>query len=920
MNSATPSAPSSRESAPALSYSSSVCNVPNQRELNPARANTSNPDFHSTFTRFRLSPHTTPSTTPSPLLTRAASIPRTVQGTNSLNEPPASSGVPRTVITAAPSRKTAIPPERSVTILKSMHNTTTGLLTTKSMPSKPVSRPSPPTCNPSALQQPGVPSPTVVNALPFSVQRPPSALYSRPANAPITLTADNAVTKLIESNEAVVNVASTSRQPYHSESKQPRIGQTIHATSLNQTETRSPSQATTQNRPTNETCFGASRLPTSSQTTRKASRQPTLNAMQAVSIQRASYKTVNAAPSKVQMVNSLTGQSGTNHNANTAVVNVASNLSGFSTLADSASMSTASATQLTGLASVANAGGKHSIANSMQFYLVPSKNNMNAVNDRSSRANPSGGVGPGKPVPHPGRSSQGHNRMHADVKGVPQTSAVNGSSCISSRYTNRAPTASISLTHGSRRAQNAGIQAITNTSKLGTQIMRGNNPSPPALSTSGLPVTHPSRTQSSKSREGNAVQRASRLQTSTAPQPPSAAKVTMAGERRLPLLGPVGTQRTEIVPTSTNATAIAGATKLSFCRMRTATSMKNQSTITHDNPALQVCSLLDSRTMPGAKGATACVNTGNGRRIAESGTHNMRGRSTSDAKTISMKISTDVSKSQLTPTKRLSSVSSEILAASVKRSRPSPPVPKTFASARSPASVTHGHTSQQIVGKSAATPALQSQSLAVLPEMQHAENSRISIGMRFNDMEHVRVWNREEKRKIAGNAAPLGKNIERYLREHQECEVYTGQDISDKQERKASGLQYPSALSAGDHVTVWNRVEKRKIAGNAAPLVKNLEAYLRKNPNCEVYNLQDRRHGDGGIRIQVHSNDNISSQDQRGQLAFEKHGISANKLPRSGHSQSQVRAHPVRQYEGHTLVQAPEVSSSPLSQNPAPFF
>lgn len=94
---------------------------------------------------------------------------------------------------------------------------------------------------------------------------------------------------------------------------------------------------------------------------------------------------------------------------------------------------------------------------------------------------------------------------------------------------------------------------------------------------------------------------------------------------------------------------------------------------------------------------------------------------------------------------------------------------------------------------------------------------------------HVTIWNRVECRKIAGNAAPLRRNLVRYLAANPDCEEYKDQD-------KRPGNQNPE----NKHVPIWNKVENRKVTGNAAPLRKNLIAYLAKHPDCEEYIGQDK--------------------------------------------------------------------------------
>ena len=51
---------------------------------------------------------------------------------------------------------------------------------------------------------------------------------------------------------------------------------------------------------------------------------------------------------------------------------------------------------------------------------------------------------------------------------------------------------------------------------------------------------------------------------------------------------------------------------------------------------------------------------------------------------------------------------------------------------------------------------------------------------------------------------------------------------------------YPALGFAAQRITIWHKIQQRKIVGNAAPMAKNLQQYLDKHTDCEVYKGQDR--------------------------------------------------------------------------------
>jgi len=133
----------------------------------------------------------------------------------------------------------------------------------------------------------------------------------------------------------------------------------------------------------------------------------------------------------------------------------------------------------------------------------------------------------------------------------------------------------------------------------------------------------------------------------------------------------------------------------------------------------------------------------------------------------------------------------------------------------------------------------------------------------------ITVWNKKENRKISGNAAPMENNLHDYLAKHPDCEVYAGQ----------GGMVDPAARAAQQlaekRITIWNRVERRKVSGNAAPLEKNLKMYLKKHPEYEVYTGQERSRGEGHAPTQ--------QQRMSGKQAWGRAPVLTTEVVQSGH-------------------------------------
>ena len=106
--------------------------------------------------------------------------------------------------------------------------------------------------------------------------------------------------------------------------------------------------------------------------------------------------------------------------------------------------------------------------------------------------------------------------------------------------------------------------------------------------------------------------------------------------------------------------------------------------------------------------------------------------------------------------------------------------------------------------------------------------------------QRITIWNSEEMRKLSGNSAPLRKNLVAYLNKHPGWEVYIHQDAEGLKREKLE-RKHRCKVGVNDEqarVPIWNHKEQRKLTGSAAPLRKNLEAYLAIHQDWEVWSGQ----------------------------------------------------------------------------------
>eukprot|EP00736_Rhodelphis_marinus_P012637 Rmarinus@m.14385 len=136
--------------------------------------------------------------------------------------------------------------------------------------------------------------------------------------------------------------------------------------------------------------------------------------------------------------------------------------------------------------------------------------------------------------------------------------------------------------------------------------------------------------------------------------------------------------------------------------------------------------------------------------------------------------------------------------------------------------------------------------------MESSEKLKTTSEGDSDKQRRVHLWHKRDRRKVVGLAAPMMKNLTKYLKTHPEYEVYNGQDklarrrtrrLASRHKSKPVIPSKPTAVSEGHaadkRVHLWHKKDQRKLVGFAAPKLQNLAAYLKNHPEFEVYDGQD---------------------------------------------------------------------------------